>query len=623
MEKRLMSGNEAIARGAFEAGVEVVTGYPGTPSTETLEELARIEKMEKAGIHIEWSVNEKVALEVAAGASWAGKRALTTMKMSGLNVASDSLLSIAYSGCNGGLVVYVADDPGAIAGMVQQDSRLYARLGELPCLDVSSPGSARKFCRIGFELSEKTGAPVILRSTTRGAHSLELVEQEERESPPGRPEFKKNLSKFTKASSSVCTAQHLECQKRLKEVLNLGEKDYSLNKLELKGEFGVISCGTAGMIAREIADKNSLNLSFLEVDICNPPPIQKIERMLEHASKVLVVEELTPLIELETRSMAYGTGKKVEILGKLNENGQLSTVGELSYEDIRQTLSVLTGNSLLSPPPISREILDSAREMVPARQLSFCAGCPHRGTFLGINEGIKRAGYKKQEIKVTGDIGCTILGMNPPFNSCWSEVSMGASIGIAEGFRIADRDKPVIATIGDSTFFHAGIPPLINAKQHSTGFVLVILDNGWTAMTGFQPNPGTGKTALGQESERVEIKQVVKGLGIRQVEEINAFDVEEIAKGVSRGLEREGISVIIARGECATQMLRREKPEPFEVNQEKCTGCKRCINVSGCPAIETLVEKARIVEELCTGCGICSWLCPENAITEKKQKEGK
>ncbi|HIH96533.1 MAG TPA: indolepyruvate ferredoxin oxidoreductase subunit alpha [Thermoplasmata archaeon] len=617
MEKRIMSGNEAIAEGALEAGVEVVAGYPGTPSTEVLEVLAERSKSLSDGLHVEWSVNEKVALEIASGASWCGKRAMATMKMSGLNVASDSLASIAYSGCKGGLVVYVADDPSTSAGMVQQDSRFYALLSGIPCFDASSPRKAKFLAKASFEISEKTGAPILLRTTTRVAHSLTEVELGKRSHLSRPSEFEKNLQKYTKASSEWCTVQHEQTLERLKRAGELAN-ELGFNKLSIKGKLGVIASGVSKLYVKELVKENSLELSVLEIETSNPLPREKIEKLLTHSNRVLVLEELEPIIETQVRSMALDCNKRTEILGKLDKDEpRLSRVGEYTYDVVAVGLEKLLGKQPISP--FKSKVSGRAGELRVQRPLTFCAGCPHRGTYLAINEAIKKHGYKKGEIIVTGDIGCTILGMNKPFESCWTEVSMGASLGIAQGFRWGGIEKPILATIGDSTFFHAGIPPLINAKQHGVNLTLVILDNSWTAMTGYQPNPGTGLTATREKTNPVDLAALVRGCGIESVRVVNAFRKKEMIDAIYQAMGSKGISVVIARGECAIQSARRKKKFPkVQVNEDKCTGCKRCMTLLACPAIAFEGEKARIDPSLCDGCGVCVCVCPANAIEEVK-----
>jgi indolepyruvate ferredoxin oxidoreductase alpha subunit len=616
MEERLMSGNGAIAEGALEAGVEVVAGYPGTPSTEVLEILAKRRDSLNRSLHIEWSVNEKVALEIASGASWCGKRALATMKMSGLNVASDSLLSVAYSGCKGGLVIYAADDPSTSAGMVQQDSRYYALLSGIPCLDASSPQEANFLTKVSFELSEKAGAPVLLRATTRVAHSLTQVKLGKSSYKPITPSFEKDLPKYTKASSEWCTLQHEETLERLKKAGELATQ-LGLNKLSLNGKLGVIASGVSKLYLKELMEKHNLDLSLLELETPNPLPRKKMDKLLAKATRVLVLEELEPIIETQLRRLALECAKSVEVLGKLDrEEPRLPRVGEYTYEIVAKGLEKLLDKQLTTP--FKLKISERVNRLRVQRPLTFCAGCPHRGTYLAINEVIKRLGWKKEEVIVTGDIGCTILGMNKPFETCWTEVSMGASLGIAQGFRWGGIEKPVIATIGDSTFFHAGIPPLINAKQHGVNLTLVILDNSWTAMTGYQPNPGTGLTATFEKAEPIDLAKLIKGCGVRKVRVVDPYKVEETIEAIYKAISHKGLSVIIARRECAIQARRRkEKLAELQVNREKCTGCKRCITQLVCPAIGFKRKKAMIDPSQCNGCGICKWICPANAIEIK------
>ncbi|MBU4509572.1 hypothetical protein KJ830_00845, partial [bacterium] len=486
--KKLLTGNEAIAEGIIESGVEVVTGYPGTPSTEVI--LTLLPQKEELGIHIEWSTNEKVAFEIAAGAAWVGKRALVTMKMSGVNVAADSLASIAYSGCTGGLVVFVADDPGVSAGMPEEDSRYYAKSMIVPMLDLASQQECLDYLKLAFEVSEKIGGPVFLRSTTEISHvasDVEIGKKAKLEKREARLE--RDIAKYTKAGAAWCMAQHLDALSRLAEASKISdsyvtESGIKVNETHFEDDnkCGVIYAGAVEGNFREVLKRYNLKLSWLKIGMVHPLPEERIKKFLEKVDRVLVLEELDPLIEAEVMRITYLLNKKVEILGKFDKT--LSLIGNYSFKKIKNALEVLLKIKLESGQ--DPKILERAKEIEIKRPTSFCTGCPHRGTYFALNKAIKNLKYKKEEIIITGDIGCTILGMNKPFESCWTEVAMGASIGLAQGFKWAGIKKPVIATIGDSTFFHAGIPPLINAVYHKVPLTVIILDNGWTAMTGFE-----------------------------------------------------------------------------------------------------------------------------------------
>ena len=457
--KKLLTGNEAIAEGIIESGVEVICGYPGTPSTEVIQTL--LPQAKDLGIHIEWSVNEKVAFEIAAGAAWAGKRALVTMKMSGVNVAADSLASIAYSGCTGGLVVFVADDPGVSAGMPEEDSRYYAKSMVVPMLDLASQQECLDYVKLAFDISEKIGGPIFLRSTTDISHVAsdeeigKKLKLEKREA-----HFEPNIAKYTKAGATWCMAQHQDALIRLAQASKISdayvtESGIKVNEthFEEANKYGVIYAGAVEGNFKEALKRYHLQLSWLKIGMVHPLPEERIKEFLEKVDQVLILEELDPIIETEAMRIASLIPKKVKILGKFDQT--LPLTGNYSFKKIKNVLEVLWGVEMEAEQ--DSKILERAKELEVKRPTSFCVGCPHRGTYFALNKAIKNLKYKKEDIIITGDIGCTILGMNQPFESCWTEVAMGASIGIAQGFKWAGIEKPVIATIGDSTFFHAGI----------------------------------------------------------------------------------------------------------------------------------------------------------------------
>lgn len=626
--KKLLTGNEAIAEGVIESGVEVVCGYPGTPSTEVI--LTLLPQKEELGIHIEWSVNEKVAFEIAAGAAWAGKRALVTMKMSGVNVAADSLASIAYSGCTGGLVVFVADDPGVSAGMPEEDSRYYAKSMVVPMLDLASQQECLDYVKLAFEISEKIGGPIFLRSTTDISHVASDVEigkklkLEKREA-----HFERDIAKYTKAGAAWCMAQHQDALGRLEEASKIcdsyiTESGIKVNETHFEDgtKQGVIYAGAVEGNFKEALKKYNLKLSWLKIGMVHPLPEERIKKFLEKVDRLLVLEELDPLIEAEVIRIAYLLNKKVEILGKFDKT--LSLIGNYSYKKIRKSLEILLKTKLESGQ--NSKILERAKELEVKRPTSFCIGCPHRGTYFALNKAIKNLKYKKEEIIVTGDIGCTILGMSKPFESCWTEVAMGASIGLAQGFKWAGIKKPVIATIGDSTFFHAGIPPLINAVYQKVPLTIIILDNGWTAMTGFEENPGT--ISLDESStKRVDIVEICRGCGIEDIKIIEPYQSEKATDAIMKAIEYPGVSVVVSRRECALQTKRRKIKFPQrKVNIDKCTGCRICLSSLACPAMvfhpKDANSKAYMeITSACFGCGLCEFTCPAGAIEVIKNGE--
>jgi len=649
--KQLLTGNQAVAHGALRAGVKVVTGYPGTPSTGCL---AHLLTLDLPGRHVEWSTNEKVAFEIASGAAWAGQRAMCTMKMSGVNVAYDALISIAYSGTNGGFVIYVADDPGVSAGMAEQDSRGFALMSDLPMLEPASPADAYALTQTAFDLSEAVGSPVFLRLTTATALAHSVVEccclDELTASPPVlQVRLDKDIARYTKAGSKICLDQHRALIERLKKA---GEwvHERGLNRLELSeepGGLGIIASGAVNAYlpeARELmhstgSDRSSASMlddaSILHVATSVPFPWEETKALLEHCDRILVLEELEPHTERGVYVAARQLGFDGPIIGKID--GPLSRIGEYGVAEILKGLAAATGAT--SSARESQEAIAARGDELRSapRPITVCAGCPHRGTYLGIEAAIKKAGFSKDEVMVTGDIGCTILGMNPPFDLLWTEVSMGSSVSLAQGYVHAGITTPVIATMGDSTFFHGGIPGLINAIQHNTPLTLVIMDNGWTSMTGMQVNAGTDNTFQPTGGRRIDLVKVVEGLRPDSVTVVDPYDVEAVTAAVNATLSDPGVHVVIAQRECAIQARRRGAVGGVTtVDVEKCVQCMKCLRLTGCPALSSPLARTehgespngdspsrRAIEvdpALCVGCGICSSVCPTGALGNSRNE---
>ena len=632
---RLLSGNQAIAYAALEEGVALVTGYPGTPSTEALTEIEHLARRGEPSPYVEWSVNEKVAFELAAGAAWAGKRALVTMKMSGANVALDALIGVAHSGVNGGLVVYVADDPGVEAGMPEQDSRLLAQLCGLPLLDPSDPAAAYRLTRYAFGLSEAIGLPVILRSVTSVAHARAPVDSTLRWRPLDRPAtLSRDITRYTKAGSLICLLQHRENLARLARAEEAFRAD-GINNLSAgagatgggPSGLGVIGAGVVNAyLAEALAEREAAGQPvpaglFLEAVL--PLEEGKVRELFASCRTVAVFEELEPVVEREVRSLATRAGWQGRILGK--QDGVLPRIGRYTRREILTGLAALDAAAAGLPAGTVPSTM-AVPEAPPVKHpITFCAGCPHRGTYLALNRALKALKLPKEEVVVTGDIGCTILGMNAPISSCWTELAMGSSLGLAQGFQRAGLKEPLVATIGDSTFFHAGIPALVNAVQHGTPLVLIILDNGWTSMTGFQANPGTEAGLQAAGSRRVSIEAVVRALGVDFLERMDPFDQPAAIEVMKRALQAAGVRVVIAERECALTVARRAvERELYRIDREKCTFCRACLRETGCPALamtrtgdgSAAKEHMAIDEELCTGCGLCATCCKFDAIHE-------
>lgn len=572
----LLSGNEAVARGAWEAGVVLGTGYPGTPSSEILENLK-----EYPGLRAQWCVNEKVALEVAAGASWAGARVLVTMKHVGLNVAADPLFTLAYTGVRGGLVLVVADDPGLHSSQNEQDSRHYARAAKLPMLEPSDSREAMEMVRLAFTISEEFDLPVLLRLTTRVSHSRTPVTPGERREPAGPFSYTKDPTKQVMIPAHG-RLRHRSLEERMERVARYAEET-PLNRVEEgSGKPGIITSGIAYQYCKEVAP----DASYLKLGMVYPLPVKTINNFCREAEKIIIVEELDPFLEIEIKAMGLEvTGKRPEYrLGELNPD----RVGTLIREE---------PESAPAPPAI------------PVRPPVMCAGCPHRGVFTVL---------KKLKLFVTGDIGCYTLGTLPPLSALDTCLCMGAGVGQSEGYRRVlpeeEREK-VVAVIGDSTFVHSGITGLIDIVYNGNGGVVIILDNRTTAMTGRQHHPATGITLHGEETTVVDLEQVCRGVGVRRVRVVDPFDLDGIESFLQESLGLSEPSVMIARAPCVF-LTRGEERHPYRVIPDVCVACERCLK-TGCPALIRLPDgKVEIDEGLCTGCGVCAQVCMVEAIVE-------
>ncbi len=607
--RRILTGNEALARGALRAGASVITGYPGTPSTGCI---GSIIGLDLPGRHVEWSVNEKVAFEIATGAAWAGRRALCTMKMSGLNVAYDAVISVAYSGTNGGLVVYVADDPGASAGMAEQDTRGFAIISDLPIIEPSSPSAAYRLVQEAFELSERVGSIVMIRLTTEVALGAESVEIEEDGTlKEGEPILERDVFRFTKAGSAICQEQHRRSIARLAEAERV-IRELGLNRLDLgdEGGLGIVAVGPVDRYLNEGLARLGVSgsqVSILHATTTNPFPKEEVRGLLARSSAILVLEELEPHFEKRLIVEARESGFSGRIVGKLDST--LPRIGEYALPEVLAGLSEALGRE-------PKEDRGSAAKLPsPApRPITVCAGCPHRGTYMAIARAIERTGFSRDEVMVTGDIGCTILGINPPFEILWNEVSMGTSVSLAQGYVHAGVRTPVIATIGDSTFFHAGIPGLINAVQHRVPLTLIVMDNGWTSMTGMQVNPATDEE-FQPAGRRVDLAGVIRGLGVDRLTIVDPYDIAETTAAIESSLRDGGVNVVLARRECAIQARRRGiLADRLKFDPDKCILCNRCLEVTGCPAISIGEGSIDIDDSQCNGCGLCAAVCPTGAL---------
>ena len=604
MHQEFLMGNEAIAMGAIAAGVNLVAGYPGTPSTEVLETIA---KRRPEDTYVEWSINEKVAMEVGAGAAYAGARVMVTMKQVGLNVAADPLMSLEYIGVKGGMVVLVADDPGPISSQTEQDTRHFSRFSKLPCFDPSTVQEAYEMVQDAFEYSEKYKTPVFLRSTTRVSHGYAAIEvQDETEYKTNKPEgFIKDTKKwviFPKLSYQA----HINIEAR--NVKLAGEfSSYSKNMLLDKDNkvFPKKGIATGGFNYTYVTEalKELGKAPLLKVSTPHPFPEELAVKFLTGLDEVLCVEELDPVIE---RELIYICGKyqlPVKIYGKLTLDVKNS--GENSLDSVMDNLAKFLGAVPAKKAAISEAEQDEMPEL-PVRPPVLCAGCPHRGAFYAVKQAMKG----KKTI-FCGDIGCYTMGNAMPLDMVDTCLCMGAGLGIAQGVNHIEPDTSCFAFVGDSTFFAASITGVINAVYNQANMTLIVLDNSTTAMTGHQPHPGTGRTMMGDVVNKVSIEGILKGIGLEFVETVNPLDHKASVDAVKRAAALPGVKAIIFKSPCIAIV---KSGKSLSINQDKCINCRKCIREIGCPGLVIRNDRVIIDDSLCTGCGLCSQICPVEAI---------
>ncbi len=574
--KELMLGNAAIARGAYEAGVKVFSSYPGTPSTEITENAAKYKEM-----YAEWAPNEKVALEVAIGASVAGVRSCACMKHVGLNVAADPLFTVGYTGVNGGLVICVADDPGMHSSQNEQDSRHYAESAKVLMLEPSDSGECKEFMKRAYALSEEFDSPVIMRLSTRIAHSQSLVSLEDREEVADKP-YEKDAMKYV-MMPAMARGRHVAVEERLAKATAFAETT-DLNTIEYNDrKIGIITAGTGYFYAKEAIP----TASFLKLGMVFPLPVEKIREFAKNVEKLYVIEELDPFIENHIKRLG------IPVEGK----SKMPIIGEITASLIREKL-------------LGEEKTEAVRadEPIPVRPPVLCPGCPHRGMHYVL---------KKLGLRVTGDIGCYTLGALAPLESIDTCVCMGAGIGMAHGMEMATgKDPKTVSIIGDSTFMHSGITGLINVVYNKGTSTTIILDNSITRMTGHQQNPTTGLTLKGEPTKQVDLEALCRAIGIDRVRICDPFDVDAFEKVVKEETEAEEPSVIIAQRPCA--LLKSVKyTGRVTVDTEKCKKCKICMKI-GCPAI-SFRDGVVIDTTLCNGCGLCTKVCKFGALVKEEK----
>lgn len=599
--RKILSGNESIARGAFEAGVKVAAAYPGTPSTEILETIGK----EYKDIYAEWSPNEKVALEVVYGASLAGARALACMKHVGVNVAADPFMTLSYVGVNGGLVLVTCDDPELYSSQNEQDNRNYAKFAKVPMLEPSDSQEAKDFIKLAFEVSEKFDTPVMVRGVTRISHAKGIVELQDPVLPPVPIEIKKDTAKYTMLPS-YARVRHVFIEERLLKLKEFTEQ-FPGNRMEINDPtIGIITAGISYQYAKEVYP----NYSYLKLGMVWPLPKNLIGEFFKKVKKVYVIEELDPFIEENIRVMGFkpkGGKNLFSLCGELNpflvEKGMLKKKFRIPKPFIKETL--------------------------PPRPPNLCPGCPHRGVFHVL---------RKLKVYASGDIGCYTLGAYPPLNVINSNICMGSSIGGAHGMAKALEEKgkgKVVGVIGDSTFLHSGVHPLMDVGYNRSYTTTIILDNRTTGMTGQQEHPATGYTIRGEKTHRIDFVELGRALGIENPRKLNPWNLEETERVITEELETDEPSLVISEGPCT--LLRRafkKYNQPLQVDSTKCIGCKTCVSL-GCPAISYhLVEGemamtadgkkrkgiAYIESSLCPGCHVCFQVCKFGAIKSQEEK---
>jgi indolepyruvate ferredoxin oxidoreductase alpha subunit len=581
---KLLSGNEGIARGAYEAGVSVATGYPGTPSTEILETIVKY----KPEIYCEWSPNEKVAFEVAAGASLSGARVIVTMKHVGLNVAADPLMTLSYIGPVGGFVACVADDPGMHSSQTEQDTRQYARLAKIPVFEPSDSAEARDFMLEAMEVSERFKTPVILRSSTRVSHSRGLVEFGERRAP-NQVEFEKNPPRFVPIPIWGRKMRQ-RVEERMSTLREAAEKSPA-NRIEYRNsELGIITSSVAYQYVREIFPEASV----LKLGWSYPFPDALIRSFAAEVKRVLIVEEGDDFLEEHVRALGIACDGR----------NLVPPTGELSPSRLAKTLAVMEGKE----PPAQGQVAEAAD--LPVRPPVLCPGCPHRGIFYALG---------RFDVVVTGDIGCYSLGTFQPLDRMDVILCMGAGISMAQGMQKAGESKPVVGIVGDSTFFHSGVTGLLDIAYNKGTSTIIVVDNRTTAMTGHQDHPGTGRTLMGETVPEVSIEAIGRACGFKRVRTVDPYNLPETIAALQEEIDANEPSLIISLAPCALHGAGTHAPV-MEVDQEACVNCGRCLKL-GCPALEcgNGTGRPQVNELLCFGCGMCKQVCRRGALNPREE----
>ena len=632
-ERVLLLGNEAVARGAVESNVEAVASYPGTPASEIVDTLALV--ADEVGMHVQWSTNEMVAFEVAIGGALCGKRSMASMKHIGANWIVDPLMHAVYHGFNAGLLLVSADDPSGHSSSNEQDNRYLALMAEIPALEPSDVQEAKDYVRLALEISEEIRLPVMLRLVTRICHSRGDVILGKVERHPTEPKFHDDYySNFVLGDGivgpKVIPELHAILHEKLKRVEEVAVRKglFLVEKGSRRAnKVAIITSSAPANYVFDYLKRRGLRgkVALLKLGLTNPFPERTVSDFANDFKEIVVVEEGEPFIERHLTALAKDLKPSLKICGKLTAH--LPRTGELNYSAVDRALSSILKLDPETAPPEKVEVMDAASKLLTPRILTMCAGCPHRAAYWAAKKATRTVANARYI--AMGDIGCYTLGMYPPLKFMQDVFCMGGSIGVANGIADAGFKDPVLATIGDSTFYHAGIPALINATFNQANIKVMVLDNEVTAMTGYQPHPGCGETATGKPTKRVTIEDISKACGIEFVRTVDPYDMKSSVAAMEDALRFDGPAVVIFRRLCSREFLRRARRSGQRIvvcvtDEEKCTGCRTCVAAFGCPAIGFDKERKKsFIDPLeCVGCDVCIAVCPSGAIVKKREGRG-